>query len=1643
MPQLANVTFGSNVTSIGSSAFRETAIASITLPSGLTSIGDHAFQNCDALTSIVIPDNVTSIGSDAFEHCDNLASATIGAKVTSIGSSAFEDCTSLITVTGGASVTTINNYAFYNTRLTTTFIPDAVTTIGTYAFTRIPTLTTVSFGSSVKSIRREMIQYDSNDNQQITTITFNGAYTAIPSDFCRYMPQLANVTIGPNVTSIGSSAFMETPIASITLPSGLTTIGNSAFYNCDALTSIDFGGVTIIGTSAFAYCDLLETLVLGTHVETINDNAFEYCKALTSITFPASLRTIGQYAFQHCEALQTLTIDEGVTAINYGAFQYCYQLREVDLPATLTTINGYAFDYCDQLQKMTLPMGAVPFKSTQSFNSSLILFVPAAMLEEYRANSYTKDQRLAVLGIATQFNLTTTAGGQLQDQMIAAGAQPSTVLDLTITGPINGTDIDYLHGSLINLRVLDLGNAQIVNGGDSYHLWSVENNGTATKGSASWNSETDIVGQSMFANMPTLQRLVLPQTATAIRICGVGGNLQNLTELVLPAALTTIDEFAFAWNSSWSQNRPNAIRHLTIPSGVTSIGQGAFYYNTYLEEITIPNGITEIPASTFSHCRSLQSITFPNALTTIGSSAFYDIGAVTLSLPATLTTIGTYAFGSSRIEGTLTIPGSVQDVSDYAFQYCDYLEHVVLSEGVTRVGYQAFYSCEKLASISLPSTLTSIGQYALADSPKLASVTLPAGLTSLGNYAFTSCPLLEEFTFPNAITEVPTAVLSSCTALQRVTLAPNTTKINDSAFSSCPALTQCNFPSSLTFIGSSAFNNTGFTTVTLPNSAVLYSSCFANCANLQHINVPTAIDYVPTSFVSGCANLTQVDMHDGIRTLNNSCFSGCTSLSSITLNNNITSIGNEAFRNCINLALTALPSSLQTIGSSAFNNCDGLTTLTVPSGVTSIGYAAFAYSTLTGITLPTGASMSSRVFYDCNSLRSVQLPSDLTELPSETFGYCNSLPSVSLPGGLTNIASEAFEYCSALTTITLPETLTTIGGSAFYSSGLTSITIPDAVTSIGNYAFAYCQQLTSASLGRNQNYTANSSFDYFFQNEHMQTLRIYAGTVPQISDYYAPKNRGNITLEVPMGTQDLYDAADVWTDFNITTFLTGDKLAAEDYAILQDIYQLWDGENWTHGWDLRTDDRYIGKWYGVTTEGDHIVKIELPGNNLTGALTQRVFELPNLTELNLSSNHLTGNLGTVLGNEFSNDQMVKVRIYDNLLTGDIYPFATKLPNLTWLDVSYNRLTDISQPIPREKLNSNFYYNAQFVDYATKTPIITEGTPLIEVNLGEDFTWTPNSLLRYNHSSQNYTSTVGNLYWCYTSEWWYDHSISLNNSGYHDFVLNNGVYTLSKYRTFTGTKGAYVIYGFDGTSRTVIMRINWIDGDVNSDRTVDVADLQSMVYFAMNSGKADYQAFNFTTADTNTDDIIDVRDVVANVNAILDYDENEPPAGVRAYISHYTCARNVVAIENDVLRMANADDVAAMQFTLVGQRADDLMLAPELRGFSLSKRQVGDNTRVVIYNANGRTIAEGEHTLLLGVNPQAVILDPRLTDAEANYLEAGVRDIATDMGRMDNGQWTTDDAAIYDLGGRLIPSWKDAPSGVYVIKRGNKQWKVRK
>jgi hypothetical protein len=121
-------------------------------------------------------------------------------------------------------------------------------------------------------------------------------------------------------------------------------------------------------------------------------------------------------------------------------------------------------------------------------------------------------------------------------------------------------------------------------------------------------------------------------------------------------------------------------------------------------------------------------------------------------------------------------------------------------------------------------------------------------------------------------------------------------------------------------------------------------------------------------------------------------------------------------------------------------------------------------------------------------------------------------------------------------------------------------------------------------------------------------------------------------------------------------------------------------------------------------------------------------------------------------------------------------------------------------------------------------------------------------------------------------------------------------------------------------------------------------------------------------------------------------------------------------------------------------ADDLSLAAEVSGFRLATRQMGNNTRVIIYDVNGGTIDAGEHALLTGLAPEAVITDVRLSDANADYLEVAVRDLVTAISAI--GELDAN-AEVFDLSGRRIPSFDAAPSGIYVIKQGNKQFKVRK
>jgi hypothetical protein len=104
------------------------------------------------------------------------------------------------------------------------------------------------------------------------------------------------------------------------------------------------------------------------------------------------------------------------------------------------------------------------------------------------------------------------------------------------------------------------------------------------------------------------------------------------------------------------------------------------------------------------------SITLPAGITSIGNFAFHGCNSLTsIELPAGITSIGNYAFQSCISLASIELPASLTSTSigNYAFRYCSALTTVSLPSA-TSIGADAFSNCAALTTVSLPAA-TSIG----------------------------------------------------------------------------------------------------------------------------------------------------------------------------------------------------------------------------------------------------------------------------------------------------------------------------------------------------------------------------------------------------------------------------------------------------------------------------------------------------------------------------------------------------------------------------------------------------------------------------------------------------------------------------------------------------------------------------------------------------------------------------------------------------------------------------------------------------------------------------------------------------------------------------------------------------------------------
>ena len=990
-------------------------------------------------------------------------------------------------------------------------------------------------------------------------------------------------------------------------------------------------------------------------------------------------------------------------------------------------------------------------------------------------------------------------------------------------------------------------------------------------------------------------------------------------------------------------------------------------------------------------------------------------------------------------------------IATYMFVNVANMQYIVLPEGIKSIGFGAFYGCIGLKSIVLPDAVTSIdGDNVFKGCTALENVTLPKNIKTLPSYFFDGCTSLPYVKIPDGVTTLPAYMFNNCSALQAVDMPDEITSFGNFCFSGCTSLKNFDLPSSLTTIGSYAFQNcTMLTTVSIPSGvSSLSNSTFQNCSALQSVELPDALASIGNYCFNNCTSLAEIDLPSGLTTLGTYAFGKCPLLTQMAIPTGIKSIPDYLFYGCTALESVGYAPDITSIGSHSFYDCRSLKQFAIPQTVTSVGSAAFrGCAKITSITIPEGIKAVPDYFcYGCTSLADVTLPSTITSIGLQSFYNCASLHEIKLPEGLATIGVSAFAY-TALDKVSMPSTVRTIKGHAFANcDNLSTFTVNEGLTTISDNGSIWegCDNLSVLYLPS----TITSLHYNTITSTNLKEAHLKAIVPPTVNGYNI--GRSGVTLYIPVGTAEAYKAASYWGGWSdiVEESYTLAGLPEKEWNILKHIPVLTGGENWKTKWTFGATPEETELLDGITIRNGHIYSISLGNNNLTGPLPHIVFALDSLNTLYLENNNLSGNILKEYEDEafeYGNpslrcDSLKNLNISGNQLTGDLYDIMLYAPNLKTLKASYNKIRDISNPLPVYTLE--FYgqdlrdiYTVNYSDFFN-----LKGDPQSAVPTVFTYSNKSNSTASANIDTyDNYFSLVISDTWNVNSQgYWYGSMtkrLDNANSSMEYFSYDSwcdGWYTKPSGETLNAGVRTVTSRWTDYHRFNVVM--DYFPGDVNFDTELNITDMQRTLNYALDSTYYNrYTPFNFTAANLiATDQTINVQDVVANINLLLENGltpklakkmrgaevvGDEPVAEPEA----------VIYVRDGKLMLSTTRPVAAL----------DLLLSDENVKWSsavdaFSKKSKGNRT--IVYSLFGDEIMEGE-TVIAELDGD--IDDAMIVDIDGNEIRLNVIKGNYDGTTTIEGVQTSYDinATVFDLQGRKVAERFDHNTlkpGIYIV-----------
>lgn len=556
---------------------------------------------------------------------------------------------------------------------------------------------------------------------------------------------------------------------------------------------------------------------------------------------------------------------------------------------------------------------------------------------------------------------------------------------------------------------------------------------------------------------------------------------------------------------------------VSVPSTVTTIGEGAFAGNTTLQSIELPDSLREIGYKAFGDCTALISVTIPDSVTKVGPGAFKGCSALTLAdLGAGISSWGSGVFNdctslskvivdeknnyllyyngalyngdmsmlyqvlAGRTGDSYAMPDEVKEIDTYAFWNQQNIKNVKVSPNVTEIPSYAMSSMGSVENVILPDSVSSIAEKAFANNTTLKQVMIPASVNSIQDNAFANSPNVKILTTKNSTADQ----FGQKQKILVIYEAELPTDFNDSNADQedKPQLKH------QTTTVTTTEEKTEQTKEETSKEETSAAQSTQNDENPLDTKEPGVV--AKTRIINGKAVVL-------IGKSNQKVYGGTGSNSSIE-----TSQTQETSEESSSEQETQPTSSKQTVDGDtikqrAYYKQNNLTNYTISEKIKEIGRLSFAQSGLQSIEIPSNVTtIDYGAFYGCQDLKEVTIPDSVISIGTKAFAdtpwldnwldgtskgseddflivgdhillaYRGNSAKVEIPEGVKQIGSEAFKNHQELTQITIPESVSKIGADAFRNcSGLTRVDGGAGLQTIVRGAF-YGTQVSEDSLAK-------------------------------------------------------------------------------------------------------------------------------------------------------------------------------------------------------------------------------------------------------------------------------------------------------------------------------------------------------------------------------------------------------------------------------------------------------------------------------------------------------------------------------------------------------------------------------------------------